>query len=173
MILLFNYGGCIMDGLEMIYTRRSVRAYTSRQIDDDTIRKIVKAGKLAASGINIQPVEIVAVKDKKIIERIADTTDHGKFIKNAPICFTVFSEDTGYYLEDGCAAAQNILLAARYFGIGTCWVAGDKKHYADKIREICGLRPGYRLICLIPAGYPQNTDSFKEKNIKKEGFKLI
>ena len=35
--------------------------------------------------------------------------------------------DTHFYLEDGCAATENILLAARDLGLGSCWVAGDKK----------------------------------------------
>lgn len=162
-----------MDGLEMIYTRRSIRAYSEKQIDDETIKRIVKAGKLAATARNEQPVKIVVIKDKTVKEKIADTTDHGKFIKNAPACFAVFCEDTKYYLEDGSAAVQNILIAARYFGMGTCWVAGDKKPYSEKIRELCNLKKGYKLICLVPAGYPQNDGSFKEKKIKNEGYSVI
>jgi nitroreductase len=162
-----------VDGLEMIYTRRSIRAYSDKPVDGETVEKIVRAGKLAATAINVQPVEITVIRDRDIIEKIANTTDHGKFIKKAPVCFAVFSEDTKYYLEDGSAAAQNVLLAARYFGLGTCWVAGDKKPYTDKIRELCGLKKEYKLICLIPAGYPEHTDSFKEKKIKREKYTVI
>ena len=162
-----------MDGLEMILTRRSIRAYSDKKIDDDVIMSVVKAGKLAATGSNVQPCEIVVIKDSSVKEQIAEITDYGKFIKNAHVCFAVFCEDTKYYLEDGSAAVQNILLAARYFGIGTCWVAGDKKPYTEKIREICNLKREYRLICLIPAGYPQNDGSFKEKQIRNNEFKII
>ena len=162
-----------MDGLEMIYTRRSVRAFLEKPVDNVIIEKIIKAGKLAATAINVQPVEIVVIEDKTLIEKIADTTDHGKFIKSAPLCFAVFCEDTKYYLEDGCAAVENMLLAARYFGVATCWVAGDKKPYTEQIRELCGLMKGYKFINLIPAGYPLHDDSFKEKKIKKVGYKVI
>ncbi len=162
-----------MDGLKMIYSRRSIRKFSSKLIDEVIISKIVKAGKLAATANNVQPWEIVVIKDNAVKEQIAQSTDYGKFIKNAPLCIAVFCEYTKYYLEDGSAATQNILLAARYFNIASCWIAGDKKSYAEKIREICNVKAGYKLISLIAIGYPQSDDAFKQKNIKKEDFSII
>lgn len=162
-----------MDGFELLCTRRSIRSYSNEVIPDDIITEIVKAGKLAATANNVQPWDIIVIKNREIKDKIAEITDYGKFIKKAPLCIIVFSEDTKYYLEDGCAATQNILLAARYFGIGTCWVAGDKKIYADKIRDLCGLKPGTKLISIIPMGYPASPNGFRERKIKKEGFKII
>jgi nitroreductase len=162
-----------MDGLKMVYSRRSIRKFSSKLIDEDIISKIVKAGKLAATANNVQPWEIVVIKDNNVKEQIAQKTDYGKFIKNAPLCIAVFCEDIKYYLEDGSAATQNILLAARYFDIASCWIAGDKKPYAETIREICNVKKGYKLISLIAAGYPLNNDVFKEKKIKNSEFTII
>ena len=39
-------------------------------------------------------------------------------------------------------------------GLGTCWVAGDKKEYAEAVRELLGLPAGYKLISLVAIGYP-------------------
>jgi len=162
-----------MDGLKMVYSRRSIRKFSSKLIDEDIISKIVKAGKLAATANNVQPWEIVVIKDNNVKVQIAETTDYGKFIKSAPLCIAVFCEDTKYYLEDGSAATQNILLAARYFNIASCWIAGDKKPYAETIREICNVKKGYKLISLIAAGYSLNNDVFKEKKIKNSEFTII
>jgi len=162
-----------MDGLAMLYTRRSVRSFSKDVIDNDVISKIVKAGKLAATARNEQPVEIVIIKDKELKQTLAHATDYGKFIAEAPLCLIVFSKQTKYYLEDGSAAAQNILLAARYFGIGSCWVAGDKKVYATKIGELCNMPPDHKLICLIPLGYPEDKTVFKEKPIKNTDNKIL
>jgi nitroreductase len=49
-------------------------------------------------------------------------------IAQAAVCVAVLCKDTKYYLEDGCYASQNILVAARGHGLGACWVAGDKKY---------------------------------------------
>jgi nitroreductase len=161
-----------MDGLEMVYTRRSVRTYKRDQIPDDIIKKIVKAGKLAATARNLQPIEIVVIKNSEILRQLGQAADTGRFIADAPLCIGVFSQDTKYYLEDGSAATQNILLAARYFGIGSCWVAGDKKHYARKVTEICNVSPSkYKLISLIPLGYPASKGVFTEKTIFNNDYK--
>jgi nitroreductase len=162
-----------MDGLEMLYTRRSVRSFIDKPVADEQIEKIVKAGKLAATARDVQPWEIIVVKNSKTRKRIADTTDHGQFIAEAPVCVAVFCEDSKYYLEDGSAATENILLAARYFGLGTCWVAGDKKPYAEEMVRLCQAKTGSRLVALIALGYPKDPNVFREKPLKTEGFSVI
>jgi nitroreductase len=155
-----------MDGLEMLYTRRSVRAFSNKPVAEDTLQKIVKAGLLAATARNLQPVHIVIVKDVLLKKKLAGLTDYGKFIARSPVCLVVLSEDTKYYLEDGSACTQNILLAARYFGIGTCWVAGDKKGYAPDIVALLDMPASYKLICLIAVGFPRDDNAFREKKVK-------
>ena len=94
--------------------------------------------------------------------KLAQTADYGRFIADAPVCVVVLCRDTKYYLEDGSAATQNILLAARAHGLGACWVAGDKKPYAADICKIVDAPDGFRLVSLIPMGYPAE-DSLKPK----------
>jgi nitroreductase len=65
----------------------------------------------------------------------------------------VFCRETKYYLEDGCAATCSILLAAWAHGLGSCWIAGDKKAYAGKIRELLGVAENHKLVSLISIGY--------------------
>ena len=146
-----------MDAIEVLKTRRSVRAYTREPVPKKIMEDIVDCGRLAATAVNIQPWEFVVVTEPGVRRRIAQTTDYGKFIADAPVCVVVLCRDTKYYLEDGSAATENILLAARAHGLGSCWVAGDKKAYAAEICRLVGAPPGYRLISLIPIGYPAET----------------
>jgi nitroreductase len=146
-----------MDAIEMLKTRRSVRAYTRASIPRKIIEDIVDCGRLAASANNVQPWEFVVVTDPELLRRIAGATDHGKFIADAPVCIVVLSKETKYYLEDGSAATQNILLAARAHGLGSCWVAGDKKPYTSAICRLVGAPPGCKLVSLIPIGYPAES----------------
>ena len=39
-------------------------------------------------------------------------------------------------VEDGSAATQNIIIAAKSYGIDSCWVAGNGKEYAEDVREL-------------------------------------
>jgi len=162
-----------MDGLEMIFTRRSVRSYSEKAIPDDILLEIAKAGSSAASALNRKPVNLIIVKNPELKKKLAQTTDFGKFIKQAAACLVLAAEDTKYYLEDGSACAENILLAARYYGIGSCWVAGDKKSYAKKIVELVEMPASAKLICLIALGYPKKEESFKQKKLKNNRVKII
>jgi nitroreductase len=143
-----------MDALQAIRTRRSIRKYEDKPIPKETLEAIVDCGRLAASGRNEQPWEFVVVTDPGIKRQIADATDYGKFIEQAAACIAVFCRNTTYYLEDGSAATQNILVGAWALGVGTCWIAGDKKHYASTIGTIVGAPDNTKLVSLIALGYP-------------------
>jgi nitroreductase len=69
--------------------------------------------------------------------------------------------DSNYFLEDGSAATCNILLAATALGIGSCWIAGDKKPYCQQVNALLGATANMKLISMIALGYPQEEDAFK------------
>jgi len=142
-----------MDALEAIATRHSTRAYTGRPVSKDVLERIVDAGRRAPTARNVQPWEFVVVTDAGTRKRIADITEYGKFIAQSPACIVVFCKDTKYYLEDGCAATENMLIAATALGVQSCWVAGDKKPYCGTIAGLLGVPAGYKLICLVALGY--------------------
>ena len=152
-----------MDAIECLRTRRSVRSFKPGSIDRFVIEDIVDCGRLAASAINIQPTLFVAVTDPEMRKQIALITDHGKFIADASCCIAVFCEKVKYYLEDGSAATQNMLLAACAHGLGSCWVAGDKKDYCDEIRELLGVPDSHTLVSLVAIGIPDSVPSPPKK----------
>ena len=143
-----------MDAIETLKTRRCVRTFRPEPVPPRILEDLIDCARLAPTAINIQPWEFVLVTDPGTRRRIAEATDHGRFIAEAPACVVVLCKDTKYYLEDGSAATLNIMLAARAHGLGSCWVAGDKKPYAEEVCRLIGAPEGYRLISLVPVGYP-------------------
>ena len=89
--------------------------------------------------------------------QLAEICEYGKFFTQAPVVIVVLCHETKYYLEDGAAATQNLLVAAAALGLGTCWVAGDKKPYADTVRALLGAPEGYRVVSHIAVGYAAET----------------
>jgi len=154
-----------VDAIEALRTRRSIRAYRDQSVEKEVLETIVDCARLAATACNDQIWEFVVVTDPATRARIADATDYGKFIAQAPACIAVFCKNEKYFLEDGAAATQNILVAACALGLGSCWVAGDKKPYADSIREILGVPEGCRLISLVPLGYPDQSPDPKKRSL--------
>lgn len=152
-----------MDAIECLKTRRSIRSYRPASIPRAVIEDIVDCGRLAATGINIQPWQFVAITSPGTLARIASITDHGKFIPDAGCCIAVFCDKTKYYIEDGSAATQNLLLAARAHGLGSCWVAGDKKPYCDDIRKLLDVPDTHTLVSLVAVGEPASVPSPMKK----------
>lgn len=143
-----------MDAMEALKSRRSIRSYQAKPVPREIIEQIVDTGRLAPSANNLQPWEFVVITEQDTRGKIADLTDYGKFIAQSGACVAVFSKDVKHYLEDGSAATENIMVASHALGLGTCWVAGYKKAYAEPVRELLGVPEGYRLVALIALGYP-------------------
>jgi len=152
-----------MDALEALQTRRSCRAFKPDPIEQAVVEQIVNAGRLAATARNEQPWEFVVVTDAETRRAIAETTDHGPFIAEAPVCIAVLASDTKYYLEDGSAATQNMLVAAHALGLGACWVAGDKKPYAANILKQLGAPAEMKLVALVALGRPSGEPPTPKK----------
>ena len=142
-----------MDALMAIKSRHSVRKFDTNPVTPEQLETLVDAGRLAATARNEQPWEFVVVTKRHTLEQLANLTDHGGFIAGAAACIAVFSKDAKYFLEDGCAATENILVAAAGLGLGACWVAGDKKPYAQAVANFFGTPAGFKLVALVPVGY--------------------
>lgn len=133
----------------------------------EILADLVDCGRLAATARGEQPWEFVVVTEPATLKWVAETTDYGKFIASAAACIAVICRDGKYYLEDGSAASQNILVAARAHGLGSCWVAGDKKPYAPDICRKLGAPEGYRLVSLLAIGYPGENPQRKKRPLEE------
>ncbi|MDD5686389.1 MAG: nitroreductase family protein [Elusimicrobia bacterium] len=155
-----------MDTIECIKTRRSKRKFSSGEVKKNIIEQIVDCGRLAPTAVNVQPCEFIVVTNKEKLKEFSEIAVNGPFIKDASFCIIVFSKDVKYYLEDGCAATENILLAINSYGLSACWVAGDKKDYAENVAKYLNVPSGYKLISIIPVGYSKEEPKIQKRNLK-------
>lgn len=156
--------------LNLLKARRSVRIFQNKEIPKGQLEEIIDAARFAPTARNVQPWEFVVVTDKNKIAQLANLGQNAKFMAQAAACIVVFCADTNYFLEDGSAATCNILLAATALGIGSCWVAGDKKPYCSQVNTLLNAPLNMKLVSLIALGYPQEDGAFKvaEKRALKE-----
>lgn len=149
----------------VIKSRRSIRKYKNTPVPDEVIRDALECAALSPTARNEQPWLFGTVRDKKTLQNIANLTDHGPFIADAQVCFAVFAlRGSTYYLEDCSAATTQLILGLWAHGVGSCWVAGDKKAYAEKIRVLLGVPDNYTLVSLVPAGYPADIPIVRKKS---------
>ena len=151
----------------VIKSRHSVRNFKPDAVNDLVIKDAIECAAHAPTAKNLQPWLFGVIRNKDLLSKIAQTTDNGKFIAEAPLCFAVFGEKKEkYYPEDCCAATENFILALQAHGINSCWVAGEKKQYAETIRSLLGVPEKYTLVSLVAAGYPSEMTLAKKKEMK-------
>lgn len=167
--------------IENIKNRRSVREFDSKKIDKNILEKIVEAASFAPTGMNTQPWRFVVVQDDEFRKNLAQDASvrYKKWLENLPQDFKDMrkeiddkTDDPAYYgapviifvigkgmtTDFDCPmACQNIMLSARSFGIGSCWVyIGQFPLGNDIIREKLELKEGEKVYGPIILGYPKN-----------------
>jgi len=146
-----------VETFDCIAQRASVREYRAKPIEKVLLEKLVDAGRRAPTARAVEPWEFVVIRNKEALDKLGQIAASGSFIKDAAACIVVFCKETKYYLEDGCAATENILLAAADSGLGACWVAGDKKPYVDEVSRLLSAPGDLKLVSLIALGWPKKT----------------
>ena len=139
-----------MELFEAISKRASVREYKPGPVDKASLEKLVDAARRAPTARAVEPWEFIVVQEKDTLLELAGlVSKNTPFMKEVAAALVVYCKDTKYYLEDGAAATENILIACAGLGLGACWVAGDKKPYASGISKILGVPAELKLISII------------------------
>lgn len=150
--------------IKVLKERRSIRKYLPKPIPKDVLEDIIDCGRLAPSAKNLQPWLFVVSTKQDTKEKISQLATYGKFIADAAACVSVFCErDNEFKAEDGSAATENIIIAAKAYDIASCWVAGYKRPYSEDIRKALNVPEKYELISLIPMGYSDDTANRSKK----------
>ena len=153
-----------MEALEAIQKRRSVRKFTGELIPREDLEKIVDAGRLAATGSNRQPWDFIVITDRETISRLIVV---GKWMKKAAaIIAVVLDPYSRWWLEDGSAAIENMLIASTALGYGSCWVEGDSLPHEEEFKSLLGVPKGKRLLALIPLGVPEEWPTIEKRSLE-------
>lgn len=157
-----------MDVFEAIKGRRSIRKYKKQEIDRKILEEIVDAGRWAPSAYNACPWKYTVLTDRKRIDGLVEIVGkNGLFMKGAAAAIIALCRaDAKYFIEDTCAGVQNMLLAAYAKGVGTCWIAGDKKDYCAQVISYLNAPADYKLIAIVSCGYPDEKPSKTKPKIE-------
>jgi nitroreductase len=166
--------------LDNIYQRRSVRNYSDKEVSDEVIKEIIRAGTYAPTAVNKQPWRFVVVKNRQLIEEYdnrarkaflaaykdAEHPDLVRYVQylskpttrifyGAPVLILVFASPDVINDHDCALAAENMMLAAQSLGIGSCWIglALGLGYDAEFLKEV-GVPEGHKLIAPLIFGYP-------------------
>ena len=165
---------------EILEARRSVRGYTSQPVKEEDIKAIFESARVAPSACNSQTWRFIAVTDRTLIQKIAQEgmlpVIRNSWIATAPLVIVgcaqldilanrVGSLVTGieYYQIDLGIAMEHMVLKATELGLGTCWIGW---FHEKKIKEILEIPKTIKVLALLSAGYPNDTDATPVKKRK-------
>ena len=127
-----------MNTLDNLKNRRSVRKYKDTMVPKEVIEQIMEAGLYAASGMNRQPVIMVAVTNKEMRDHMAKLNaqvmgmDKDPFY-GAPAVIVVLADKSKFtYVYDGSLVMGNLMQAAHDLGVGSCWIHRAKEVFATE-----------------------------------------
>jgi nitroreductase len=149
-----------MDAMEAILTRRSVRTYKNKKISDELIRELIEAGISAPSAGNQQPWQFIVLDDHKLIEKITGFHPYSSMLPGAQRIIIVCGDleletNKGFWIQDCSAATENILIAARAKGLGSCWLGlYPREDRVIGIRNLLNIPDKIIPLSLISLGYP-------------------
>jgi len=161
-----------MDLLEGIYSRRSVRNFTSEPVAREQLLELLKAGSWAPSGLNNQPWRFVAVADRVKRGELARLTRYSRILEEAPLALAVFVDREAMYNDTKDhqaigACLQNMLLAAHAMGLGAVWL-GEILKSAEAVRRALELLDNLELMAVIAVGHPARTDQRSDRKRVEE-----
>lgn len=169
--------------MNVIFKRKSIRKFLDKEIEDEKIERLLKAGMQAPSAVNSQPWEFLVVKDKESIEAISEMSMYSKPAKTAACCIiTLFNED---YLskfkeyvwleQDMGACTENILLQTVEEDLGAVWLGTyPDEERVNYLKEHFNIPENVYPYSVIVLGYPTEdytgTDRFDENRIHYESY---
>lgn len=188
------------DVMKTIMHRRAIRRFNNKQINEEVLQNILQAGLYAPSAGGRQGVLFVVCQDKEVNERlgkikrknsnprmatqthyvskdqpsIADDPKLTNAFYDAPTVITMFAPKNFLFSVDDCAvAAENMMLAADSYGVGSCYIGQGwtafNDPYSQEILKKWNVRTDYYAVLQLLLGYPKEGDSHPTPKPRKKG----
>jgi len=158
-----------MDVRQAIEQRRSVRKYKDIPVEEDKLKILLEAARLAPTGSNTQSGRFIVTRSKEMRERIADISHRQKWMTQAPLFISCVADiriripdgelcvdelspefEVKQCIRDVSIQADHIVLQAEELGLSTCWIGWYDQ---AEVREILNLPFDKYVVCILVVGY--------------------
>ncbi len=156
------------------FTRRTIRKYEQREIDNDLLERLLIAGTRSSTTGNMQVYSIIVTRDQVMKKRLAPAHFNQPMVTEAPVVLTFCADFNRFSLWcrqrnavpgydnflsfmtaaiDALIAAQTVCNAAEEEGLGICYL-GTATYNADTIIEVLELPKGVVPVATVTMGWP-------------------
>lgn len=180
--------------IDLLRSRRTIRKYTSDEVSDELLNKILEAGCRTSTTGNMQVYSIIVTRDAERKKALAPLHFNQKMTTDAPVVLTFCADfnrfnkwcelnnaSPGYdnFLSfitasiDALLVAQTVCIAAESEGLGICYM-GTTTYMAHKIIELLKLPKGVVPVTTVTLGWPselpEQTDRLPQKAVIHNEF---
>lgn len=169
--------------IKSLWERKSVRAFTDREISPQDRELILKSATEAPTAGNQQLYTILDITDQKIKETLAKTCDDQPFIAKGKLVLVFCADFQKWYdafaaaganprrpgagdlllaVQDAAIAAQNAVTAAQSLGIGSCYIGDIMENY-EIHRRLLRLPDFVFPALMLVFGYPTQQQAERTK----------
>jgi nitroreductase len=164
-----------MEFMDIIARRQSVREYLDKPVPEDKLKMILESARLAPSGGNRQQWKFIVVKDAATRQKLMEAASNQPMVAQAPVIIAAVALDpvrmmmcdVPSYAVDLSIAIEHMVLAAASEGLGTCWIGAFSQ---DKAREALGVPSKYKVVTVLPVGYPKQIRAASPRKSFEEVF---
>ncbi len=157
-----------MEFSELIAKRYSVRAYKPDAVEEDKLRQVLEAARLAPTAANRQPFQLIVIRTAERKAELRRIYAREWFLQAPLVICACGIPQQGWVRRDGkcyvdvdvAIAMDHLILAAANLGLGTCWVAAFDP---ATVREVLRLPEGVEPLVLTPLGYPADAPKPKQR----------
>ncbi len=164
--------------IRCIKSRHSVRCFQERPISPEILKEILECGIYAPSGKNMQTWRFTVLTDtaqiqqwkSMVIERAAEKKVRVSGFENPAVLILISNDIRNQNgVKDASCAAENIMLAANAYGIGSVWInALSTMCDDDKIRQqlqAWNIPDRHQVCAMIALGYPESEAKSPKRNL--------
>ena len=144
-------------------SRRSIRKYTSQNIEKEKLDEILKVALTAPTGRNLKPFELILVKEKNALNKLSLSKSIGSAMlkeANAAIIVLGNPEISNTWNEDASIVSFSIQLKAFELELGSCWINVKDRKTSDNIESEEYIKSNFnipshlKIVSVISLGYP-------------------
>lgn len=149
--------------LDSIKTRRSIRQFQDKEIEQDKLESILRGALTAPSSRGKRPWDLIVVREKEQLKELSQCRETGSgFLAHAPACIVIVGDPTltDVWVEDTSIISTILLLEAHGQGLGACWcqVRNRERKEGESssrfIKNMLNIPEQYSVECIIAMGYP-------------------
>jgi len=163
-----------MDVFTAISQRKSIRAFTDKEVEEEKLLKVLEAGRLAPSAKNRQEWRFIVVRDPETKKKLAKACYGQKYVEQASVVLVGCAISPDYimpcgqpaYTVDVSIAFSFMMLEAWELGLGTCWLGAFLE---EEVKETLNVPDAMRVVVVMPLGYPAGGPVGSVKTSQESG----